>query len=509
MESPFVMARPRRNDDGMTVFEVVIAASILLFALMALLGLLGVSSTMTARAKTQTVAVNAANSVVEKIRAESFPTLSQTGVDSICATSSGAVGNVNTVITGVLTPERTAGVSQTDPPSYYKLEVTVVATGIGSPVTFTTSTYIRRWRMESDPTRVKPTVAFTSSSPVQSDIVWGDRQVGATANSNMPSVSLVRLGVYGKGTPIVETSASPWAVNGTWHTTDWSDGDVALTAEARDGLQLAISSRTVVVDNLAPSSYPTPTLSAVTSTNTVIWKWDAVQDGDVAVNQYIFKVWKQSSTSSAFALDGAALTLTPSVSNGLQTHTILTTSFSRYYVSVRGCGPREIKYGAPGSGLGHEGTSGIYVSRPSAGGSTCTIVDAGKSNSKASFKAVLKTDSPTFANTSSDGTYHWQYKYGSQAWAYVDPAGIYTGNNPYTTATITAPVNGKISDNPIEFRCLVNITPSGGSATYVPSSMVTFTGSAVGAATLSSDSWAKWDTTSVHNHTINWSSWSL
>lgn len=500
-----------RDDDGMTILEVAIAAAVLLFVISALLGLLGVSTMMTAKAKSQTVAINVANSVVEKIRTESFPLLTQSKVDSITALSSGQIGNVTTVVTGELEPKWLVGLDpDTDPISYYKLTINVHASGVGKPVDFTTSTFIRRWRMESDPAMVKPSVAFTPITPAQSEIVWGDKLVGATASSNVPAVDLKSLGVYGRGTLIVETTSTQQAmdVNGTWHTTDWQDGGVALTAEARDPGQVAIISRTVVIDNAPPSNPPTPTLEAVTTTNTVVWRWDSIYDGQDPVADYDFKTWKQSPTSGAFVLADTRIH-TPIVQSGIQRFMIVTTSFSRYYISLRARSPRETYLGYTWPTPGPTGTSGVYISRPGANnGSTCNIINAGKANAKATFKVSLMCDPPTFANSSSDGVYHWQYKYGSQPW--VKFVTDYVSTNPYVSGTITAPVNGKISDNPIQFRCLVNITPAGTSTpVYVPSSMVTFRGTGVGLAPQTLNTWAKWETNVVHAHTINWSSWSL
>ena len=58
-----------RRDDGFTVVELVIAAAILFFAMTALVGLLGASTSMTASAKSRSVLTNAISSELERIRA--------------------------------------------------------------------------------------------------------------------------------------------------------------------------------------------------------------------------------------------------------------------------------------------------------------------------------------------------------------------------------------------------------------------------------------------------------
>lgn len=72
------IAGRRRDDDGFSVVEVVFAAAILFFALTALIGLMGVSSRMTASSRARTILTNEVASQLDSARAIPFDQLALT-----------------------------------------------------------------------------------------------------------------------------------------------------------------------------------------------------------------------------------------------------------------------------------------------------------------------------------------------------------------------------------------------------------------------------------------------
>ena len=499
---PPVQTVNHRHDDGMTIIEVVIASAVLLFALTALLGLLAVSTGMTAKAKTQTVAVNRANSFIEQVRAADYLTLNQAQLNAIAASNAGTTGNVAVSVAASMTPFWIAGVPTSGPPSYIKVGVTVVATGVGAPFTYRTGTYLRQWKMAVDPGKIKPTVTFSSDTPQSGAVVFGDVsvRVGGQAHSNMIAVPLQRFGIYAAGTPVVETTltAQDMTVDGIWDTTLWPDGSVPLTAEGRDATQLQVISRSVIIDNLPPTSTPSAlSLDAVTSNAAATWGWGSVKDGVSPVDDYLMRVFMQN---SAGTFDATSIIVNPSVKDGRIAQSVSTTALSRYYVAVRGRRPRETYSGYTGTDIGPEAASGYFISRPNFSG-TITVNTPGtnpkgsKPGSVAQFTPSGFTYStPTFARSAETVT--WQYRYGTTtAWT-----------NFTNGVQITAPAVGIISK--VSVRCLVKLTPSGGSQIVVPSGIADYTGTSGTLVRSATVDWAKWPDTFTLDYPV-WSNWNL
>ncbi len=502
-----------RSDEGWVLIEVVVAAAILFFVATALMGLVGASTGMSVAAKADAVAVNQVNSFMESVRELTYDDVTQAKLNQFATARSVTLNNVSLVITATVAPKWFAGQNPAiHPPAYKHVVVTVVAKGpVGEPIRMSAGTYVRpALSSGSDsptgtPSVPKPTVVRTNNTPLSGAVVWGDLvSVGMEAQSGGSGVTLTRLQMTAGGRVVLEkrTTASSDSTQGVWATTGWADGLVEMRAQARDTLgQLGDLAWSVYVDNVPASAPTTPEVLTVSDFSSVRWAWsDTEKTTDPALS---YRILMETQTSA-----GAVVPSEVTQSAGADTQTTTdraTTEFTRRRILVSARGPRAHVHNHLASESARV-SSQWFIARQMLTGSTVSVTGAGKNNSRAILSLALRSIAPQFPVTGAVN-YRWQYSYGPTG-AWTD---LSTTTTPALTQSLTAPVNGRFSDNGIRFRCVATLTPTGGSAVSVPSGVVGFTRSTndVGATTMGAYDWTRWMTPPTTTPAIDWAAWRL
>jgi hypothetical protein len=248
-----------------------------------------------------------------------------------------------------------------------------------------------------------------------SSVVWGNDvivTVKGDSSGDTPDwgVPLQSLRIDGDGHLLTGSETALWAIASNtyvaqesmgWNTTtgEWSDGYVSLVAMATNVFGMTgLDARTVLLDNYTPNVPPSNVATVPTATDvSVPLTWTESTDGTLRVRGY-------SLTASQQGMDGAWQLLTPIsweppayIGTTVPTCTLSVAAFSRYTVSVRGCGPRWYPPTSDASWLSAAAVSPPFVSRP-----LLTGTGGGTTNH------VLRVTPPSFA-TATTPMYTWYY----------------------------------------------------------------------------------------------------
>lgn len=517
--------RKRTDDAGFTLVEILVASAIMFFVATALFGLVSTSTLLSVTAKADAVAVNAANSFLEQVRRLAYTDVTQTRINALAAASSRTIDGIAVSVTATVTPQWLDWQDRNaDPPAFRHVAVTVRATSpAGRPFTLTTGTFVSDLRDTGTAGGPGPNVELTADTP-REGVVWGSAvPVGMEADSGDPA-SVLNLLEIEAGNVLLFDNRSPSGssdrLSGHWNTTAtntdgtqrFPDGDYAMSATAwNDRNQFDRVTWNLTVDNHPPNTPGTPTVTSTNASTAVTFGWSTAMDGTGWARDYLVDWQIQSATGSTFSTLLTTQVAAPADPTSLVSWTGNTTAFRRYMVNVTARGP--VATGRTPQQLSSQPTTATFISRPSfTSTTTVNVTNAGANNDRAVLTINLGVNPPAFQVTS-PVNYRWQFRYNARRTigAWTDFASANTSVPSFSATGWQAPANGRFRDGWIEFRCLVTITPSGGSTVQVPSSVVRFTGTGTGLATRSypADAWGRWLTPPAVTPAIDWGMWGL
>jgi hypothetical protein len=459
-------------DDGMSVLEIVIAISILLFVMVALWSLMLASTTMGQNAKARALAVETANGYIEAVRSMPYTEVGLAGNDptgTLVPDKRYNQGGLDVQVVPTVSWEVTSGV-----PTYKVLSIRVtVMAGTRQLATYTTKTYIRDRRSGVTSNVTEPSVKFVSDtpgSPENQSVVfdWCYVTVKADSSGDSPEwgVPLASIVVAGNDVVLTGSETASWTAptgaflltkSVNWDTRTWGDGNVLLVASAKNtASMLGIDVRYVVVDNLPPNVAPSSVMPTSTATNVAVpLQWMPSTDGTLEVPRYYLTVYRQGlSDGDSFAswAQTYATHETPLSRIGPEVpYTLPAGSFSRYVLGVKGCGPRWNAYSLP-TWTSAEAYSPAFYSRP-----VLTVGSAGE------HSHTLSVSPPTFPAT---GVVYTWYRdtYTGSAW---------TGWAAVATTTDPTYPADHLDEHLYRFRVKVDFTPTSGVASTTGSQVIT------------------------------------
>jgi len=467
----------KRRDEGMSVFEVVLAAFILFFVLTAILGLVGTSTRMNLNAKGRTAMNNAVASHIEWVRSLDFEQIAMSGSSPeavVDPTYTYTVDGFTITITNTIS----AGQGGTK-----ELQVTATAAADGLPtVTMSTLTAIRdseslTERFDEDENA--PKVEFKSLTAAPDTVVYSSYEMGGAPLyvegwAKAQNGGTISEFAFYCGTEILRDGATIFANVAYWtpgteivqKTFRWDtrqvneDGQraildgwrmVRINATDSNGLQTFLDRR-LYVDNDPPSPPAGGPAAEVRSSTETRLSWPVAMDGTDATWKYGLEIHKRSA-SATWELDNSYIITDPAY---IQT----TTPFSLYKASVRSGSPRN---------LWSELVEGAeeYVSRAEASGESTTTY-TGKNNTRTSNTDVsISCTPPSFATT--------QIRY--DVFRALDPTTM--GGAPYATdtgpafaETVTKKVGKFGVPDTWYYQFRVTFTPEGGTEMAVWSNVI-------------------------------------
>lgn len=346
------------GEGGFTLIELLIALSLLLFTLVAVLGLSMTSSFMASSARQRAAMVNAGAGYLERARQRPYAEIGIAGGDpagtlvSEVTTSAPYVMNITPMVTWGR-PEDPAN------RGFKTISLSIASSRIGggSIMDYRTSSVVTDvGATGSAAAAATPTAGI--SSPVDRSIVWGSAvPVSVTATAASPAVPLVWLDVI--------DGVKSWgsvAVNGTsaqntwhWNTTLAREGAHGLVARVTDSVRTTVDATpiTLIVDNLAPSSPPGLGSTFPSGSEVRLW-WTASTDGTevdgstpMPASHYLVSLYRQPSDPAlasdytdwtpvtpvtALSVVAAPSAVAPLSLSGLA-------GFSRYCADVRASSP--------------------------------------------------------------------------------------------------------------------------------------------------------------------------
>jgi len=525
-------SRGASDDRGFTVVEVTISAAIMFFVATALFGLVTTSTMLGVTAKADAVAVNAGNAFLERVRQLPYDQVTQTRVNALAADSSATVDGIAVSIRATVTPQWFGDQNPAHVPAPFKhVAVTITATGpAGRPFTLTTGTYVGNiaWGTvgatgspgpgtgpsDPPPTAPPPTISLTANTPTDGAVRGSGVDIGMDASAGNAAVRLQTLRLTAGGSLLAERlglNLENASLTHQWNTalvdvggnSVFPDGPYEIRALARDTLgQQTVRAWSLIVDNHPPSPPGNPTVMSVAGNTGVTFGWTPGMDGPSEVGEYDVRWFQQPNNSSTFTEVGSTVVAST------QWSPAATASFSRYRVDVRSRGLLAQGGTTPFHNSGWSNFT--YISRPSFAASVI-VTDVGGPTSRARLDIDLRSHTPSFQSSSI--TYRWQYRYGMDAtstpWTDIPEASA--SDLRVNDWTGTRWFNGRFRDGWIEFRCLVVVTPVGGSAVSVPSSFARFTRgeNTRGPATRGSDQWERWLTPPAVTPAVDWGMWGL
>jgi|GEM_PF-1877125 len=377
-----------RRDDGFTVVEIVVAASVLFFVLTAVLGLVASTTSMSLSAKQRTTMVNSVSSHMEWIRSLSFDELDIRGTSAEAAVDAERVLTVEGY-TITITTQITSGRSGTK-----EVNVRATASAPGRS-TLSMESFSAVWDKESGLTDTSedpnaPIVTFGLLSPPADSTLYGtlvhqpggtliiDAEVSSpTDDRNIVELvfrcsaktlrdgtsNLASLAVWTMNEPTVSESFF-WdtrQVDDEVNTPSIADGwrYVSITARDDQGSETRIERR-FYVDNIDPGPPGVPTARVYDNVEARV-SWDIATDGTHAAQGYQVMLWQVTSSDET--------TLTKLLEEpkwepeAVYLHT--GTTFSRYIVGVWARSPRVLL-------SDYVEMATPYVTRPEASGGSET-----------------------------------------------------------------------------------------------------------------------------------------
>lgn len=422
-----------RNDEGMTLIEIVVAAVILFIILTGVLSLLTQTTMMSAQAKGINVANNAVNSYVEWVRSLDFAE-----VDLSTESSAGVLADYSVAAEGYtveIIPTITAG--ENGALKNVHLQVTITRVD-GAVESFETTVIIRDQEQyltiaQRDPV-TDPVVTFVSPTPPAGAVMWETYwldgaeirplQIAATAEaSEGRTIATASVWVddqwklkdtYGDLAEWI-VGEETWTLSPYfgWDTlqvdvglddegnpytiTQVPDGLRTVLCYVRDSADIAVyASRQFVVDNEAPPAPASVThVAGASMAGTLVWS--EVYDGTTSAHGYRLQLARQAATAvgDTYPFDDGSGWVTEQTDLTATSVTPGDVPLARYFARVQAFSPRPLW-------SDFTDIAEPFVTRPQLGG-TYTVVQAKKSWTTS---ALLTTTPPAFP-VSGPVSYKW------------------------------------------------------------------------------------------------------
>ncbi len=482
-----------RRDDGFTVVELVIAAAILFFAMTALVGLLGASTSMTASAKSRSVLTNAISSELEKIRALR---IEEVDYD----TSGGQVPHTKVLpvqdgVTVTLTYTITDRTAQNN-----TKEVLVEGAAVrpGFPVARFSSFAVIRDRIGGtvrDTGSNGPMIEFDDATPPGGAVLEGakiggtstDIQIEAHAwsetGNNIMRFEYTVDGISGS-VPLKETN-TVYPGDLSWHdvtspTDDetWSfswntnQRDTSNEPELRDGLRTVTiiayddmdrasvpMRRTFLVDNYPPTTAPATTLTNSPNADlsqTLTLSWAEILDGDRPTDHYAYELYEKLSDSQTVT-DWTPVSVSPSTKSA--------TAMPLGLYAARAQGHSVLDKTGPW------GTSAAVLTRPILNGTfDVSRTKYNSANDTWTYTSKFRIPEPRFPYSAVSVV--MERTGGGSAAATTDITSAIVGawsshGHYHFSETLAQTIRKNVSPAPPEYRLRVTITPTGGASQTV------------------------------------------
>jgi type II secretory pathway pseudopilin PulG len=471
----------RAGESGFSMVELLVALSILIFTLVALMTLANTSSFMVSTSRQRAAMVNAASGYLERAQQEAYGNVGTPGGNP----AGDLVTQVTTSSPYVVTIVPTVTWGRPEDPTNHNLKtivLTVSSVNIsgGSLLAFEASTLVADIGTVGSVSSgsglavtTTPTVQFTS--PANGAVVWGPAvSVSASATALAPSTTLVFLNVLDGSTPwgAVTVSGTSAQHVWTWNTTTAREGNHLLVPQVTDSQQSSGSGPavTLLVDNSAPI-VPGSLASLFPSGSGATVSWSASTDGTgidgstpLPASHYIFNGYRQpTSTGSASdytewsAVSGISplsVTTAPSTSSPLSIPGLA--GFSRYVFAVSASSPDR----GSSSGLLSAPATTVGVTEDTPSG-TWTVTQSGK-NYTVSVSVNVPTG-PTFPWTGTATTRFYRLTSATQAVSSGTLIGTVSSAYPtWSTAAATDTQTTKNS-SPVAwyYAAITTLTPTG------------------------------------------------
>ncbi|MBN2840724.1 MAG: hypothetical protein JXP37_07210 [Coriobacteriia bacterium] len=475
-----------RNDEGMTLIEIVVAAVILFIILTGVLSLLTQTTMISAQAKGINVANNAVNSYVEWVRSLDFAE-----VDLSSESSAGVLADYSVVAEGYtieIIPTVTAG--ENDSLKDVVLQVTVTRAD-GDSESFETIVIIRNQDQyltvaKRDPA-TDPVVSFVSPTPPEGAVLWetywldGEEtrplQIAATAEAS-EGRTIATASIWADDQWKLKDSfgnLAEWIVGEetwtlspyfAWNTLQFDEGVDAdgnpytvtqvpdglrtVFCYARDSADIAVyASRQFLVDNDAPPAPVSVTHVAGASMAGALG-WSQVYDGTTSAHGYRLQLARQgaTATSDAYPFDDGSGWVMDQTDLAVTSVTPGEVPLARYFARVRAFSPRPLW-------SDFTDMSVPFVTRPMLDG-TYTVSRAQKSWT---ITPNLTTTPPTFP-VSGTVSYKWYRVSGATETLLATTATPSLAGEAMIKST--HPANATTANYPVYyFRLKVVLTPAG------------------------------------------------
>ncbi len=518
--------RTAADDAGMTIVELIFAASILFVILTGVLGLIGQTTLMTADAAQSNVMTSAVNAYVERVQGLDFEQVAIVG-----ETPDGVLLSVETTSVNGYTVEFRPYVAnryeiEGDPNSkiLFKdlhIDVTLIRAD-GDVETMSTMVVIRDrseflTRAERNPA-TDPTIGFLGGTPPDSTVVYDANWMDGTTQRAL-YLSVRVDAVTGR------TIDSVWIdIDGLWLAADylgnraqwypgiqsWSmssfiwytrqkedvvqaDGSVIQTEAIPDGMRRVTvyaedstgvrvsATRSLLVDNRIPGNAGTPAPVMPGKATSIDIAWPPAMDGTSEAHHYGIWALRMKTTEEVTADPSSywlPVTLTGNTALPTAGYTMTTQPFTRYLAYVRAYSPRNLASAA------NVWVAEAFTTRPLLTG-TYTIT-GNKVGPTWYYKTAVDLDvTPPNMHTWSSTSYlwHWRYSTGAEGsrWTSVPELQLATSERagaPYQ----------------LEWWVDVYYTPAGttwgnGTQKMVTSNRLPFNGTAVGTFTFDEGTW--------------------
>jgi len=462
------------RDDGMTIIEVMIAATILFIVLTGILSLLMQTLAMGMQSKEKAVFNNAVNSYIERVQAMPFENVViGAGTGELSAEETIAVGAYTITITPTITPGATSDLKT--------LVVTATLTSAnGRTSDITTDVVIRNKASFLTQGVNGPEVTWTTGvMPDEGEVVWSYTKASggalwlaaeATAAEGR-TISRVVLSAD-NGWPLQNISGTEavwdidtadreqsWSLTGfAWNTAQEGiidaetlevgpvipDGLRTISIDVTDsGGGRTERTYTFIVDNNKPSAPGVPALELSASGPTLTWAPSS--DGTDPVTSYRLSLTRRSP-------DGVMVWV-PQPDVVLGTNKLALEPFARYVATVRAIGIAPNQRQSDPAVLGKS-----VITPPRASGTWASA------NGNASGTAALTVTPPTFRYLDTP-VYKW----------YSSPS----PTGPWTTVVGTTASVSAAYSAPSYFRCFVTLTP-GWDYDSTTTPLTTFASSVIG-----------------------------
>jgi len=506
-----------RDDAGMTLIEIVVAAVILFIALTGVLGLVGQTAVMSTDAVESTMLTNVVNSYVEYVQSLPF--------DDVALEADGGVlpSSTTTDTDGVsvtIAPTVTPG----EEPLQHTKTLALLVTSVrpdGQTRTMNTAVVIRDksqylTQAVRDP-RTDPQVAFTAPTPADDTVVWdcywmdgatqrplalglsADATEGRTITNVVVWIddSWVARDTAGTAAAWLPNVRNWSSASFVWNTRQTEpvlqadgvtyvdtpiipDGSRTLSAYATDSEGIVVYTvRRVIVDNYAPGlpGRPVPTLPNTAYKTDLTWT--PATDGTLPADHYRVHAHRLKSAEE-YAADPASEWVNVYLADRYPTepaYGLTTVPFSRYIFAVHSASPRGLE-------SGHLYTASAFTSRPLLTG--VYTLGATKVSGKIYYNLEVNLAvTPPAMRTTGTTSYTWHGKAASGAeYAVVT-------NTPYASYTVPTVVG---SAPQVQWWVEVTYTPAGvtygnGVQRTIPSNRVGPNGTTVGTATFPEGTW--------------------